>query len=176
MMTDLFFIFNWWFLLLIIGFIFFPLTIRIFPSFIDKGYIFSKILALAGFSYIMFLFGTLHLIPFTRINLIFLLIGFFVVIFLKFVFSKKNRWFLRKDFVSLVKEKWKIILFEEVLFLIALLFWAYIKSFQPDIRGLEKFMDFGFINSILRTEYFPALLTRKFTTSTLIASQIENIN
>jgi YYY domain-containing protein len=25
----------------------------------------------------------------------------------------------------------------------------------PDIHGLEKFMDFGFLNSILRTDYFP---------------------
>ena len=26
---------------------------------------------------------------------------------------------------------------------------------MPDIHGLEKFMDFGFLNSILRSDYFP---------------------
>src|SRR3989344_4426111 len=42
-----------------------------------------------------------------------------------------------------------------VLFSFALLFWSYVRSFQPDIHGLEKYMDFGFINSILRSEFFP---------------------
>src|SRR5690606_29370103 len=42
-------------------------------------------------------------------------------------------------------------------FFISLLFWSYIKSFHPDIHGLEKYMDFGFMNSILRTTYFPPI-------------------
>lgn len=33
--------------------------------------------------------------------------------------------------------------------------WAYIRGFQPDIHGLEKYMDYGFVNSILRSSYFP---------------------
>ena len=46
-------------------------------------------------------------------------------------------------------------IFQELFFLCSLLFWSYIKAFQPDIHGLEKFMDFGFMNSILRSSYFP---------------------
>ena len=33
--------------------------------------------------------------------------------------------------------------------------WSFVRSNSPDIHGLEKFMDFGFLNSILRSDYFP---------------------
>src|SRR3990167_4289917 len=36
-------------------------------------------------------------------------------------------------------------------------FWAIIRGFQPDIEGLEKFMDFGFMNSVVRSRFFPPL-------------------
>ena len=32
---------------------------------------------------------------------------------------------------------------------------SYVRSNLPDIHGLEKFMDFGILNSILRADYFP---------------------
>jgi uncharacterized membrane protein len=42
-----------------------------------------------------------------------------------------------------------------LVFLVTLFFWAFVRSNNPDIHGLEKFMDFGFLNSILRADYFP---------------------
>lgn len=54
-----------------------------------------------------------------------------------------------------MKNHFRIFIFEEILFLAALFAWAYIHSFSPDIHGLEKYMDFGFINSILRSDFFP---------------------
>jgi YYY domain-containing protein len=44
---------------------------------------------------------------------------------------------------------------EEFLFLAGLLFWSFVRGQEPSIHGLEKFMDFGFMNSILRSDYFP---------------------
>lgn len=49
--------------------------------------------------------------------------------------------------------KWIII--EEFLFIVILAFFSYVRAFAPDINGLEKFMDYGFVNSILRSTYFP---------------------
>lgn len=43
----------------------------------------------------------------------------------------------------------------ESLFLFALCFWTYLRGFNPRIEGLEKFMDYGFLNSVLRSEYVP---------------------
>ncbi len=147
-MHDLLFIAQWWFVLFFIGIIFLPITTRLFSSFFDKGYIFSKIIAISIVSYTVFLCGTIKILPFTQPT-IFIILGIFVCINL-FVFSKV-RPLLRSHLIT----SWKIFLFEEVLFLGGIVFWAYIRSFQPDIHGLEKYMDFGFVNAILRSEYFP---------------------
>jgi YYY domain-containing protein len=48
-----------------------------------------------------------------------------------------------------------LIFIEEFLFLVVLIFWSYIRAHQPAIEGLEKFMDYGFVKSILNSTYFP---------------------
>ena len=47
--------------------------------------------------------------------------------------------------------------FGGVLFITAFFFWVFVRSQEPSIHSLEKFMDFGFINSILRSRHFPPL-------------------
>jgi uncharacterized membrane protein len=47
------------------------------------------------------------------------------------------------------------ILAGESLFLFSLGLWTYIRGFNARIEGLEKFMDYGFVNSILRSGYVP---------------------
>ncbi|MDP3988194.1 MAG: DUF2298 domain-containing protein, partial [Candidatus Levybacteria bacterium] len=143
--ADLLFIFKWWFTLFLIGLVFLPLTTSIFSNFFDKGYIFSKTLGITIVSYLIFILGIFHFLHFTQINIILSLIFFAAV----------NIVFNLPFIMQTLKEKWKIFIFEEVIFLLAILFWSYIRSFQPEIHGLEKYMDFGFVNSILRSDYFP---------------------
>ena len=127
-----------------IGISFFPFTYKIFNNFIDKGYIFSKILGLLFISYSIFVLSSFKLLTFSTINLIIIWTTLFAV---QLFILRKQKYELRKHL--------KIFIFEEFLFLIALIAWSYVRSFSPSIHGLEKFMDFGFINSILRTEYLP---------------------
>ena len=151
-MQNLLLIFQWWLVFFVIGISFLPLTFIVFKNFFDKGYVFSKILGVAVVSYAVFLLGILHIIPFSFLTSALVLI-FFALLNISFITRGKSGG-LRK-FLTILKENWLIFLFEEVLFSIALLFWSYVRSFQPDIHGLEKYMDFGFINSILRSEFFP---------------------
>lgn len=145
--TDIQAVLQWWGVIFLLGLGFLPLTVILFDKFFDKGYIFAKILGLTVTTYVIFLFGTIHLIPFSSIGSysIFALaaIGSFLLI--------PDKWRIRFVF----KKFWAIFLFEELFFLTALFVWAYIHSFAPDIHGLEKYMDFGFINSALRGDYFP---------------------
>jgi YYY domain-containing protein len=134
---------SWYLFLLGIGLIFFPLTYKIFNQFSDSGYAFSKILAILFLSYVSFFLGTIKIISFNQTNL-FLLIFFFSIINL-LIFIKTKKFKINK----------KIIIFEEIIFFIAFLFWVFVRGQEPSIRSLEKFMDFGFINSILRTKFFP---------------------
>lgn len=150
--SDLINITIWWTILFIIGIIFLPLTTILFSKFYDKGYIFSKVLGISLISYLIFLLGTLKLVSFSQFNSI-LIVLLFMGSFL--FLCRLNKSFAFKNFLSIVATKWKCFVLEEGLFLICLLFWAFIRAHQPDIHNIEKFMDFGFVNSILRSTYFP---------------------
>ncbi|HUS59820.1 MAG TPA: DUF2298 domain-containing protein [Nevskiaceae bacterium] len=147
-MTNYFFHIYWWLLLFGIGIAFWPLTYLLFPKFFDKGYTFSKILGALVVSYIVWFLGSLKILPFLTsavwLVAIFLVIG-------NFLLFKKDSRKLKKE----IKKNWKIFAFEEALFFTALAFWAYVRGCQPNIQGLEKFMDYGFVNSILRARFFP---------------------
>ncbi|MFH1186877.1 MAG: DUF2298 domain-containing protein [Candidatus Levyibacteriota bacterium] len=154
-MSEIMFIFYWWFAIFVIGLAFLPLTTNIFNKFLDKGYIFSKILGIAILSYFVFVLGIFHLIVFSKISCILLIILFFFLNYL--IFGKnRNKQKFTKNVFSLFSKNWKLFILEEIIFIVALLFWTAIKGYQPDIHGLEKYMDFGFVNSILRAKYFPA--------------------
>ncbi len=152
---DLINILHWWILLFIIGIIFLPFSKRLLPSFIDKGYIFSKIIGSAIVSYVIFILGTLHLATFSQIEIVSMLC-IFIFIFL-YISVKSGSFSVppKKMHLKSVFSNWKIFVIEECLFLIGLIAWSYVRGYQPDIHGLEKYMDFGFLNSILRSTYFP---------------------
>ncbi len=155
MLSDISYIFLLWLIIFVTGISFLPLTTSIFKSFLDKGYIFSKTLAIIIISYVLLLLGTIKILPFTKISIIFLLIAFFIANYF-FILKKKKVSKVKKNLKTFLKLNWRFYLIEELIFLITLIIWSYIKMFQPNINGLEKFMDFGIINSILRTDYFPA--------------------
>lgn len=153
MSTDLLLLIQWWFLFLLFSLIMLPVTTVIFKPFFDKGYIFSKTLGVIAVSYSALLIGTLRLIPFSFFSLTcFMLILGLLNYGGVYFFQKKQT---SKTILSFLKSNWNIIIFEEILFFGALYLLALIRSFSPDIHGLEKYMDYGFMNSILRSEFFP---------------------
>lgn len=146
-MNWIFISLNWYFYILILGLLFTPLTKKIFKHFsLDFGYPFTKVLAIIFISYTAYILGILKILSFNQKNL-FLIISIFALInFLIFFRNKK---------LSINNSRFLILLFEEFLFFVSFLFWTFIRSQEPSIRSLEKFMDFGFINSILRSDFFP---------------------
>lgn len=136
---------QWYFALFCIGVVFFGITQKLFHSFFDHGYAFSKTIGLLFLSYGVFLLGNLHILPFHEPTLYLLLISALVLGYL----IQRNQ---KKE-----KIHWIIFVCEELLFIVALFVWTYVRGQEPSIRGLEKFMDFGFMKSILRTSYFPPL-------------------
>ncbi len=141
--------FQWYLTLFVIGLIFTPLTKKIFKSFtFDFGYPFAKTLGIILLSYFVFVLGIVKVLPFSRLSLIFALCLFAII---NWIIYKKNR--IKSP--SPNPYPLTAIVIEEALFLFCLFFWTFIRSQEPSIRSLEKFMDFGFINSILRTQFFP---------------------
>ncbi len=146
LLPDLISVFQWWVIIFFIGVIFTPLTNLIFSNFIDRGYAFAKIIGIAILSYSVFILGFLKILPFETQNL-YTILGSFILINL----------FIRKKSKLNFKQILPIMFIEEFLFVAILLFWSFIHAHQPEIHGLEKYMDYGFINSILRAKYFPPL-------------------
>jgi uncharacterized membrane protein len=144
-LPNIFLILQWWFFLFVIGIGFLPLAAVLFKPFKDKGYVFAKPLGVAILSYAIFCLGTFRLVPFNQISLILILLFLFGCVY----------YFFAKHAVTFTREVIFLFVLEELLFLAGLFFLSYIRSFNPEIHGLEKFMDFGFINSILRSEFFP---------------------
>lgn len=145
-MSDISTVFIWWFTILLLGIIFFPLTTFIFSRFIDKGYSFSKIIGILIASYVLWFFSSFEVIPFTRLAIIIILLGATII-----------NWILLRKWFRWDKFPTGYVVIEELLFLAGLGFWSFVRGNEPSIHGLEKFMDFGFVNSLLRTTYMPPL-------------------
>src|SRR3989344_4356025 len=141
---------QWYFMLAIMGLIFFPTAKKMLGKvFYDDGYAFSKVIAILIISYVVFVFGSFKLIAFTQKGILFIIgSGILLNIFLLFRQSKQ-----RLQLFSY--QKLLMIVFEELLFLASFLFWIYVRGQEPSIKDLEKMMDFGFINSLLRSSFFP---------------------
>ena len=148
MASDLFSVFQWYFYIFVIGAIFMPVSLKIFKGFYDRGYLFSKTIGIAVSSYVVWLLSSFKAAPFTRWTIAFALITAVLL-----MYGRKDT---RRYTKEAIHQKWKVFVAEEVLFLLIFVFWCYVKSFQPNIHGLEKFMDYGFIQSILRSDYMPA--------------------
>lgn len=148
-MDDISAVLVWWLTIFAIGLSLFPLTRRIFHRFIDHGYIFSKVVGIVLLGWITWFLGVAKILPFYRESIFIILLGLGAAnILLYFQTEKKGK-------PSPLPLAWYVI--EEVIFLATLAFWSYVKAHEPYIHGLEKFMDFGFVESTLKSTFFPPL-------------------
>jgi len=159
--SDMLLVFQWWSVLFILGVAAFPFTKRLFHNWYDRGYFFSKAVGMAVVSYIVFFLGTMRIAPFTFSTVVgaigFLFIFGTILVCRTHRTNKTNTFaqvfsFARRPLVKLVF----IVLLEEAFFFCSLLVWSWVKAHEPSIQGLEKFMDYGFMQSILNSWYFPA--------------------
>lgn len=150
MLNSIFTIFYWWLLIFGIGTIFAPICFYLFKDFFDRGYGLSKALGLFFSSWLIWWLSSLKIIPFLPETIYAVWFGFWIL----GIFLARQK---RKKWAKWLEKNWQILLVEELVFLISLTFFALIRGFQPDIIGLEKYMDFGFVNSILKSKFMPPL-------------------
>ncbi|MFO0703105.1 MAG: DUF2298 domain-containing protein [Patescibacteria group bacterium] len=145
---------TWYFYMLILGVIFLPVANKIFGKNVDKGYAFAKAIGIIALSYIFLSLGILRLLPFGRAQIMIVMLVVGLLLYRKQIFQGKFNLseFIKKNTESI---KWAIVI--EVLFLASLLFWTFVRGQEPNIRGLEKFMDYGFMQSISRSTYMPPI-------------------
>ncbi len=146
--------FFWWLCLLLIGMLFLPLVQKVFSSFYDKGYLFSKTLGIAVAAYVVWFLSSLRLVPFSLLSILGTFIVSGVLIHLLFKGPKNLLVFFKN------KSTRNIILYQETLFLLGIVLWSFLRGLKPELAGnggLEKFMDYGYVNTLLRTQFMPPL-------------------
>lgn len=145
MSSDIFLIFQWWISLFFFGAAAIPLTRRWFGKYWDQGYLFTKAIGLATVSYVSWLLASIKAVPFGQAGL---LVSIAIVAVVGWVVTYRQQ----RPVTKRMALRWIIL---EIFFLLMLVVWSYIKAHEPDIRGLEKFMDYGFSQSIAHARYFP---------------------
>ncbi len=139
----------WWLAVLVLGCTFMPFTGLLFSGFQDKGWLFSKAIAIAIAGYLTWLPTALGILKFTSASCIaitLLCIGANAL--LAFIQHRQKP-------CPLTEPSCRLMMQEELIFVALFLFWAYVAGFRPQAYGEEKFMDFGFMAAMMRGTELP---------------------
>lgn len=151
---------TWWLAVQVLGLAGLPLTMFLFRSLPDRGYAFSKSLGLLLTGYGAWLLAMFGLGTFSAplLLIVALLIGGGGFAIHKMRSAQRSAdppgssAALSSPFGVL---NWRLVLGYEGLFLVALIFLAWLRSYNPDPWGTERPMDFAFFNAIRNNSGFP---------------------
>ena len=129
-----------------------PLSIYIFRALPDRGIILARILGLLGVSYVAWIVVSLGWVDFSRTAVVlgFLVLSAASVLVLVF------RW---EETLKFLKERWRLLVGVEALFLVAFLAFIALRAANPDLwhpwRGGEKPMELAYFNAVIRSTTMP---------------------
>ena len=147
---DVWTFWTWWLLALLMGLVAMPVTGRLFAGFADKGWLFSKVLAIGVTGFLTWFLVAIEIVPFTTITCVGGCVFCALLCFLAFWRQTKKgiEVFPVGEVLLVVKE--------EILFFAVFLLWTYLAGFHPQAYGTEKFMDYGFMEAMMRSTTLPA--------------------
>lgn len=138
----------WYFTLLILGWITFPISFRIFAKLPDRGYALSRVLGLLLWGFGFWLLASLGVLQNSSGGILLVLTAVIGI-------SVWCGWRHKQILLAWISEHWRLILMTEVLFWISFTFLALVRASNPDATGTEKPMELAFINAILNSDTFP---------------------
>ncbi|HEX8220309.1 MAG TPA: DUF2298 domain-containing protein, partial [Chloroflexia bacterium] len=146
--------FLWWLTAQVLGLVALPVAAVLMRGVPDRGYTAAKALGLLLVTWLAFMISMTGAVPFGRALLFVCLL--LVAGLSAWLLLRDNRallWELRAQFRT--RSLLRHIIAAEVLFAVLFAFWAWMRAFNPEILDQEKFMDFGILNSIVRTGSLP---------------------
>lgn len=136
---------KWWLMVLILGLGYYPLGAVLFSSLRDRGYIFSKVLGIGLAGFLTWVLVVCGAAKFTS--------GAVIAVT---AVSMALCWILYKKKAEKKTLDLDLVLGEELIFLAFFLLWTYFAGFRPEAKGTEKFMDYGFMAAMTRSDTLPA--------------------
>ena len=147
---DVWTFWTWWLLAAVMGFAAMPVTGRLFWRFEDKGWIFSKVLAIAAAGFLTWFLVSIRLVPFHALTCVGVTVACALICLLLLKRESKEK------IECFPVDRISLIYWEEILFFAAFLMWTYLAGFHPAAYGTEKFMDYGFMEAMMRSDVLPA--------------------
>ena len=147
---DVWTFWTWYLLALVLGVAAMPLSGRLFRRFDDKGWIFSKVVAVAVVGFLTWFLVAVKILKFTAVTCI--AVTVICVIFSGVLYFKEQK----AGFECIPFGHLDLVYAEELLFFAFFLLWTYLAGFHPAAYGTEKFMDYGFMEAMMRSKTLPA--------------------
>ena len=142
-------LFQMWAMVEVLGLICLPLTITVFHNLPDRGWAFSKTIGLALLAFCVWLpLMYVRALPFSQlfiVGVLIILLAFSIAGFIR----------MRRTIAELIRANIFYIIVCEAVFLGMVFLLGWIRSYGPDIRSFEMFMDEGFLAAIMRSPHFP---------------------
>ena len=139
----------WYLIVVILGWIAFPILYASLPSLPGRGYTLAKSFGFLAWGYLFWILGNLGV---TANNLGGLTFTLALVL-------AAGIWFARKsgfgEIRGWIKEHRSLVFTTEILFLAAFAAMAFVRAYNPEISGTEKPMELAFINAIMGSETLP---------------------
>ena len=143
----------WWFVIMIFGWVSFPLTFAIFPKLADRGYGFAKFVGLLLVAWSAWFISSLRVPLWSQMGVLLLL---FALAFVGAVIAYRRR----HEFGTYIRNHWRRLFAIEVITLVLFIAFIFVRLTNPDLwhvgKGGEKPMDFAYFNAVLRSTIFPA--------------------
>ena len=147
---DVWTFWTWYLLALVLGAAAMPLTGRLFRRFQDRGWVFSKVTAIAVSGFLTWFLVAVKIIKFTTVTCIVVTLACAAASLILYYREQKN------GFECIPFAHLDLVYTEELLFFTAFLLWTYFAGFHPAAYGTEKFMDYGFMEAMMRNKTLPA--------------------
>lgn len=149
-MNVLFPVLAWWVVVAVLGWAALPIARRLLGGLPDAGLGFIRPLGLLLAGYVYWLGGMSGLLPNNGAG----------ALFVAALLLAGGIWLARRDAAelrALLRERRRLVLGYEALFLVALAGWAWYRAHNPNIEtaGGEKYMEMMFVNGVLRSPSFP---------------------
>ena len=147
---DVWTFWTWYLLAAVLGVVGMAVPGRLFRGFADKGWMFSKVVSITITGFLTWFLVSIKLLKFTTVTCVGITVVFGIVCILLY---EKQR---KAGYDCLPIDNLDLVYIEEILFFAVFLMWTYLAGFHPAAHGTEKFMDYGFMEAMMRSKTLPA--------------------
>lgn len=142
----------WWAVVALLGWAAWPICFALFAPWLDRGYLFARSVGWLLAGWLLWLFASMGWI-YNTVRNSWIIAAFLIVVGILLAWRQRHA--LRQFLAA----RWPLLLVEEFLFAGAFALFILVRMVNPDLwqpwHGGEKFMEFAFLNGILRSPNFP---------------------